>query len=57
MTRKDCPELLSRADAQAGKKLKSAALKGGKNATKTEPGPRKSDFMGSRHLLLATNLR
>lgn len=44
----DDEKRLSRADARAGKKLKEAALKGGRNATK-KPNPRKSNFMGSRY--------
>ena len=44
----DDEKRLSRADARAGKKLKSAAMKGGKNAAK-KPGPRKTNFMGARY--------
>lgn len=44
----DNEKRLSRTDAQAGKRLKSAALKGGKNAAK-KPGLRKSNFMGLRY--------
>ena len=43
----DDEKRLSRADVRAGKKLKSAAQRGGKNATK-KPGPRKY-FSGSRY--------
>ena len=44
----DDKKRLSRADARAGKKLKSAAQKGGNNAIR-KPGPRKANFMGARY--------
>ena len=43
----DDEKWLSRADVRAGKKLKAAAQRGGKNATR-KPGPRKY-FTGSRY--------
>ncbi len=43
----DDEKRLSRADARAGKKLKSASQRGGKNAAR-KPGPKRFNSMGSR---------